>query len=129
MLQFWHIPTFRHPDVHEHALSFHLWTRDRCMAEETYGEERARNLEALLRNLAARIVEMDARGELLKHAGELMRLIGDVRSELFHYEVRATYDTPEIAENRRIVGEAKDNPDESWQKTEWTPDEDDEPKW
>ena len=62
------------------------------MADETYGEERARNLEALLRNLAARIVEMDARGELLKQAGELMRLIGDVRSELFHYEVRATYD-------------------------------------
>ena len=38
------------------------------MADETYGEERARNLEALLRNLAARIVEMDARGELLKQA-------------------------------------------------------------
>lgn len=99
------------------------------MAEETYGEERARRLEALLRDLAARIVEIDARGELLKQAGELMRLIGDVRTELFHYEVRATYDTPEVAENRRIVGEAKDNKDESWQKTEWTPDEDDEPTW
>jgi hypothetical protein len=96
------------------------------MAEETYGEERARRLEALLRDLAARIVEMDARGELLKQAGELMRLIGDVRTELFHYEVRATYDTPEVAENRRIVAEAKDNQEESWQKTEWTPDEDDE---
>jgi len=101
----------------------------RSMADETYGEERARNLEALLRNLAARIVEMDARGELLKQAGELMRLIGDVRSELFHYEVRATYDTPEVAENRRIVADATDNPDNSWQKTEWKPDEDDEPTW
>ena len=99
------------------------------MAEETYGEERARRLEALLRDLAARIVEMDARGELLKQAGELMRLIGDVRTELFHYEVRATYDTPEVAENRRIVAEAKDNQEESWQKTEWTADEDDEPTW
>ena len=99
------------------------------MADETYGEERARNLEALLRNLAARIVEMDARGELLKQAGELMRLIGDVRSELFHYEVRATYDTPEVAENRRIVADATDNPDNSWQKTEWKRDEDDEPTW
>ena len=40
-----------------------------------------------------------------------MRLIGDVRSELFHYEVRVTYDTPEIAESRRIVREAQqDNP-------------------
>ena len=48
--------------------------------------------DALLRALAARITEADARGELLKHASELTRLIGDVRSELFHYEVRATYD-------------------------------------
>ena len=99
------------------------------MADETYGEGRARNLEALLRDLAARIVEMDARGELLAAGGELMRLIGDVRSELFHYEVRATYDTPEVAESRRIVAEATDNQDNSWQKTEWTPDEDDEPTW
>ena len=99
------------------------------MADETYGEERARNLEGLLRQLAARIIEMDARGELLMQAGELMRLIGDVRTELFHYEVRATYDTPEVAENRRIVAEAADNQDNSWQKTDWKPDEDDEPKW
>jgi hypothetical protein len=99
------------------------------MADETYGEERARNLEGLLRQLAARIVEMDARGELLMQAGELMRLIGDVRTELFHYEVRATYDTPEAAENRRIVAEAADNQDNSWQKTDWKPDEDDDPTW
>lgn len=99
------------------------------MADETYGEERARNLEVLLRQLAARIVEMDARGELLMQAGELMRLIGDVRTELFHYEVRATYDTPEVAENRRIVAEAADNQDNSWQKTDWKADEDDDPTW
>ena len=99
------------------------------MPDETYGEERARNLETLLRNLAGRIAELDARGELLKQAGELMRLIGDVRSELFHYEVRATYDTPEVAENRRIVSEATDNQENPWQKTEWKPDEDDEPTW
>ena len=99
------------------------------MADETYGEERARNLEALLRNLAARIVEMDARGELLKQAGELMRLIGDVRSELFHYEVRATYDTPEVAENRRIVSEAKQKEETEWQPNEWKPEEEDDPEW
>ena len=51
-----------------------------------------------------------------------MKLIGDVRSELFHYEVRATYDTPEVAESRRIVREAIENRDSTWQKTEWTPD-------
>ena len=33
--------------------------------------------------------------------------MGEARSELFHYEVRITYDTPEIAESRRIVEEAE----------------------
>ena len=94
--------------------------------EQTYGEERARDLEALLRALAARITELDGRRELLAHAGDLMRLIGDVRSELFHYEVRATYDTPEVADNRRLISEAKQQSEETpWQKSEWTPDEED----
>jgi uncharacterized protein (DUF934 family) len=92
--------------------------------EQTYDDGRARNLEALLRALANRIDELDATGKLLDQAGELLRLIGDVRSELFHYEVRVTYDTPEVAENRRIVREAQqDNPDQ-WHKSEWSPDED-----
>lgn len=96
--------------------------------EQTYDDGRARNLEALLRALAERIRELDEQGELLPQAGELMRLIGDVRSELFHYEVRATYDTPEIAESRRIVEEAKHD-DPTWQTSEWTPDEDENPEW
>ena len=50
-----------------------------------------------------------------------MKLTGDIRSELFHYEVRITYDTPEVAENRRIVGEAKAE-DSTWEEGEWTPD-------
>jgi hypothetical protein len=97
--------------------------------EQTYDEGRARNLEGLLRALAERIDALDARGQLLQHAGELMKLLGDVRSELFHYEVRATYDTPEVAESRRVVEDAKRAeeaapPDEStWQRTEWSPDE------
>jgi len=96
--------------------------------EQTYDEGRARNLERLLRALASLISELDAQGRLLDQAGELMKLIGDVRSELFHYEVRATYDTPEVAENRRIVQDAK--PQEStWEKTEWMPDEDDKKEW
>jgi hypothetical protein len=100
------------------------------MSEQTYDEGRARNLEALLRALAQRILELDARGELLPQAGELMKLIGDVRSELFHYEVRATYDTPEIAESRRVVSEAKETEESQWEKTEWTPDEGgDDPTW
>lgn len=103
--------------------------------EQTYDEGRARNLEALLRALAERIRELDGDGRLLDQAGELMRLIGDVRSELFHYEVRITYDTPEIAESRRIVQDAKNNGtpqtnnESQWPTSEWTPDEDESPEW
>jgi hypothetical protein len=96
--------------------------------EETYDEGRARNLEALLRALAERIRELDARGQLLDQAGDLMRLIGDVRSELFHYEVRITYDTPEIAESRRIVREAQQDTEAKWQTSEWRPEEDESPE-
>jgi hypothetical protein len=97
-------------------------------SEQTYDDGRARNLEALLRALAQRILELDSQGRLLSHGGELMKLMGDVRSELFHYEVRATYDTPETAENRRIVREAKGN-ETTWEKTEWNPDSEEDPQW
>lgn len=97
--------------------------------EQTYDEGRARNLEALLRALAQRILELDREARLLDQAGELMKLIGDVRSELFHYEVRATYDTPEIAENRRIVSESKKEKESIWEKSEWTPNEDEDEEW
>jgi len=99
------------------------------MSEQTYDEGRSRNLEALLRALAERIQSLDARGELLANVAELQRLLGDVRSELFHYEVRCTYDTPEIAEHRRLVAEAKDKTEEQWQNNPWTPDEDAEKTW
>ena len=98
-------------------------------SEQTYDDGRARNLEALLRALAARIIELDSQGKLLPQAGELMKLIGDVRSELFHYEVRATYDTPEVAENRRIVSEALKQQENPWEKTDWNRDEEDESEW
>jgi hypothetical protein len=98
-------------------------------SEQTYDEGRARNLEALLRALAERIQELDSQGKLLAQASELMKLIGDVRSELFHYEVRATYDTPEVAENRRIVSEAGKPQESNWEKTDWTRDEEDESEW
>lgn len=97
--------------------------------EQTYDEGRARNLEALLRALALRITELDANGQLLERAGDLMRLIGDVRSELFHYEVRVTYDTPEVADSRRIVREAKQDDSGTWQPSEWIADEEEDPEW
>ena len=74
--------------------------------EEVYGQARADRLILMLRNLAERIRELDRTGELLNGVPELLRSLGEVRSELFHYEVRATYDTQEVAENRRIVEDA-----------------------
>ena len=79
--------------------------------DEIYGAERLERLKALLRELAERILELDERGMLLQAAPELLQRMGDLRSELFHYEVRSTYDTPEVAESRRIVEEAIRPPD------------------
>jgi hypothetical protein len=77
------------------------------MSDEVYGRERERRLLELLRALAVRIDALDREGRLLAATPELLRRLGDARSELFHYEVRATYDTPEIAESRRLVDEAR----------------------
>jgi len=85
------------------------------MTEETYDPERAERLVRMLRELAQRLMALDAEGRLLSESPQLLRTLGDVRSELFQYEVRHTFDTTEIAEHRRIVGEAAEG---------WTPDAD-----
>ncbi|MFI5209682.1 MAG: hypothetical protein ACHQ2E_04475 [Gemmatimonadales bacterium] len=77
--------------------------------DEIYGERRLAELKNLLRALAERIRELDARDGLLDEVPELQRRLGDLRSELFHYEVRATYDTPDIAAHRRLVEDAGRN--------------------
>ena len=77
------------------------------MYDQVYDDERAERLVALLRALAARIQELESDRELLQSGPELIRMLGDARSELFHYEVRCTYDTPEVAESRRIVDQAQ----------------------
>ena len=93
--------------------------------DEVYDDARADRLSALLRALAARIQELDRAGQLLRGGPELLRMMCDARSELFHYEVRCTYDTPDVAERRRIVEEAQrqdplfpDDPeeDEPWRR-------------
>jgi hypothetical protein len=93
--------------------------------DEVYDKERADRLAALLRAVAARIQELDRAGNLFQGVPELLRLMGDARSEMFHYEVRSTYDTPEVADSRRIVDEAQrqdsflpDDPedDEPWRR-------------
>jgi hypothetical protein len=73
------------------------------MSEPIYDKARERRLVELLRALAQRIEELKSDGALLAAGPELLKMMGDARSELFHYEVRCTYDTPEIAESRRIV--------------------------
>ncbi|MEO8561215.1 MAG: hypothetical protein ABI601_04010 [bacterium] len=101
------------------------------MSDQTYDDGRARNLEQILRMLAERIRELDGEGTLLANASELTKLLGEARSELFHYEVRATYDTPEVADNRRIVNDAiqQAGQEPTWQKKEWAEDGDDAPEW
>ena len=73
---------------------------------QVYDKERSDRLLVLLRALAARIDALKADEDLLSAGPEIMRLMGDARSELFHYEVRSTYDTPQAAESRRVVEEA-----------------------
>ncbi len=101
------------------------------MSDQTYDDGRARNLEELLRSLAERIRALDAEGRLLANPAELTRLIGDVKSELFHYEVRATYDTPEVADSRRIVNDAIKQSEQGsqWQSNSGTEEGDDAPEW
>src|SRR3954468_19162494 len=94
--------------------------------DEVYNEERAQRLAALPPGITSLIQELEKKGQLLRGGPELWRLMGDARSELFHYEVRSAYDTPEVADNRRIVEEAQrqdsflpDDPedDEPWRPT------------
>jgi hypothetical protein len=74
--------------------------------DETYDPRRAEQLVAMLRALALRIMDLDRQGGLLGESSALLREMGDIRSELFRYEVRQTFDSPEVAEHRRIVREA-----------------------
>lgn len=92
------------------------------MPDETYDPERAERLVELLRTLAVRIMELDD-AALLAGGPDLMKLLGDIRSELFHYEVRSTYDTPDAAEGRRVADEARR------QQDEWTLDDEDDRPW
>ena len=96
-------------------------------SDEVYGPERAERLLEMLRALAERIQALDRAGRLLERVPELQKLLGNARSELFHYEVRVTYDTPEIAEGRRIVDEAERRARDA--AAGFDDDEDDEPQW
>ena len=74
--------------------------------DETYDPKRVEKLVEMLRALAQRIMALDAEGGLLGASSALLRELGDIRSELFRYEVRQTFDSPGVAEHRRIVEDA-----------------------
>ena len=77
------------------------------MPDDIYDPKRIQQLVALLRHLGDRIALLQSDADLLAAGPELLKMMGDARSELFHYEVRSTYDTPELAESRRVVEEAR----------------------
>ncbi len=82
------------------------------MSEPVYEHDRPARLVELLRAIAARIRELESDEALLAAGPELQKMLGDARGELFRYEVRVTYDTPEVAESRSIVDQAKKQMDE-----------------
>ena len=94
--------------------------------DEVYDDARADRLAALLRGAGPAHPGAGPGGaSCCGGAPELIRLMGDARSELFHYEVRSTYDSPEVADSRRIVEDAQrqdpfthDDPedDEPWRR-------------
>lgn len=92
------------------------------MSDDTYDPARIPELLERLRDLARRIMALDAEGRLLEDTPALLKELGDVRSELFAYEVRTTFDSPEAAEHRRIVEEASGG----WAPGGDEPDEEDE---
>ncbi|HMH83582.1 MAG TPA: hypothetical protein VK531_11980 [Gemmatimonadales bacterium] len=95
-------------------------------SEEVYGPDRAERLLAMLRALAERIQALDRAGQLFERVPELQKLLGNARSELFHYEVRLTYDTPEVADSRRIVEDAERRMRDA---TTGLDDDEDDPGW
>ena len=77
------------------------------MSEPTYEHDSPARLVVLLRAIAERIRDLERDEDLLAAGPELLKMMGDARAELFRYEVRVTYDTPEVAESRRLVEQAK----------------------
>ena len=78
-----------------------------------------------LLDLAEVIRRLDESGELLESAPQLIKIFGNLRSQLFEYEVRHTGrlfgekdEVPEVAEAQRIVNDAarqlEDEEDELW---------------
>ena len=87
--------------------------------------------------LADAIVRLEEEGSLLEATPELIKIFGDLRSQLFEYEVRVTgrmfpghEDLPEVAEAQRIVHEAarqlEETDEELWRRWSTEPDDEEE---
>ncbi len=90
-----------------------------------------------LLRLAQEIVRLEKDGELLHAAPVLIKMMGNLRSQLFEWEVRCTGrllprgEPPEVLEAQRIVEEAarrlEDKEDEEWwRRMQSDPDEGEE---
>lgn len=88
-----------------------------------------------LLELADRILHLEESGELLQASPQLIKMMGNLRSKLFEYEVRHTgrllpkpAQAPEVLEAERIIEEAARRMEEaerSWGRA-WSPDVEDE---
>lgn len=87
-----------------------------------------------LLELAEVIRRLDEGGELLHAAPQLIKIFGNLRSQLFEYEVRHTErffakeeEPPEVLEAQRIVNEAarqlEEEDEEWWRRFSVDPDE------
>jgi hypothetical protein len=85
-----------------------------------------------LLELADAILRLEEEGELLQASPQLIKLFGDLRSQLFEYEVRHTRrffaeELPEVLEAQRIVNEAarrlEEEDEEWWRRFSVEPDE------
>ncbi len=88
-----------------------------------------------LLRLAELIRRLDEQGELLEASPRLIRYMGNLRAQLFEYEVRHTgrllpapQDAPEVLEAQRIIEEAARRIEEAERRWghPWTPEGDEE---
>lgn len=85
--------------------------------------------------LAQLIRKLDEEGKLLEASPRLIRYMGNLRAQLFEYEVRHTgrllprpEDVPEVLEAKRIIEEAARQMEESEQQSgrPWSPQDNEE---
>jgi hypothetical protein len=94
-----------------------------------------KELRQQLIDLARAIIQLEEQGDLLEAIPELIKIMGDLRSRLFEYEVRFTgrlfgdkEEPPEVLEAQRIVDEAarrleEEEEEDWWRRWNTDPDE------